>query len=423
MVGRKRGHNRSQSADKVTIIIIARHDMSDGKVIRAGLALAIAFFSAMLGSSLATPLYPVYRDLYGFSASQIMLIFGVYAAGVLVTLMLTSKIQVRVSRYTLAIYIGLVCVSLSALIMIFANNIIALALARFMTGVGSGILMAYVNRSLLKIFNIEKSNLAAINASLALIIGQALGPIISGNALHYHFFELQSPFVFLLLTSGIAMIAIHVYGPMINQSGAITNIYSPSTDEVQALNLSMRHIFIASAALFLSWGMASTFMSQGPTIAQRFYAVNNEQQVSYCLSLFLVIAGATQILMRRKGYLSSLNIGIVGQVIALLTLLYSIISVNRVFLVLAVLLEGFAYGAILVGAAAIVNRFAVHTGKTHLINHLYIIGYIGNWLPFILSVVMDRLSLEYALIVYVILCLLIALTIMILKSKGKTRFN
>ena len=406
--------NISKLPHKFTVIFIASYIMSDAKSFRAGLALAMAFFAGMLSSSLATPLYSVYRKLYDFSASQIMIIFGVYAAGVLVTLILTSRIKLQSSCYTLAIYFGLICVSVSSLLMFLADNIIMLVAARFITGVGSGILMAYVNRSLLNIFNSEETNLAALNSSLALVIGQALGPVVSGNALHYHFFALHSPFVFLLLASVVAIAAVRRYASVINQPDAIRGIWQKGRDKSDSFALLMiNHVRTASAAIFLSWAMASTFMSQGPTISQNFYGLNNTQQVSYCLSAFLAIAGITQLMMRRVRHLSSLNIGIAAQVISMLLLLISSLTVNSFLLTSAVLIEGFAYGAILVGAAAIVNRVAIHSGKAHLVNFLYIIGYIGNWLPMILSIVMDQTSLKVALTLYISLCLFIAVAVLI----------
>lgn len=71
------------------------------------------------------------------------------------------------------------------------------------------------------------------------------------------------------------------------------------------------------------------------------------------------------------------------------------------------MLEGFAYGAILVGAATIVNMVARQSQRTHVINLLYIVGYVGNWLPFSLSMMMDNLPLGTALTGYLIICFLL----------------
>ncbi|MEJ5075801.1 hypothetical protein [Erwinia sp. MYb535] len=168
--------------------------------------------------------------------------------------------------------------------------------------------------------------------------------------------------------------------------------------------LSFRDVIVCCMAIFLSWAMASTFMSQGPTLARTYFNVTSVQLVSYSLSVFLLVAGITQIVMRKKHHYSSLKIGIVTQLSAVLLVLCSVYTTDPFLLFIAVMLEGFAYGAILVGAATIVNVVARQSQRHHLINLLYIVGYVGNWLPFSLSVMMDHFPQETALNAYLCLC-------------------
>ena len=152
-------------------------------------------------------------------------------------------------------------------------------------------------------------------------------------------------------------------------------------------------------------------MSQGPTLAHTYFGISNSQSVSYTLSAFLAIAGVTQFFMRRVGHQFSLGVGIWVQLTALIMASVSSLLAKSDLLLTAVLLEGFAYGAILVGAASIVNRVAVELGKNHLVNMLYILGYIGNWLPLILSLAMDHVNAKTAIVSYLSLCVLIACSI------------
>lgn len=108
--------------------------------------------------------------------------------------------------------------------------------------------------------------------------------------------------------------------------------------------------------------------------------------------------------MRKKHHYSSLKIGVVAQLAAVLLALSSVHTKAPSLLFISVMLEGFAYGAILVGAATIVNMVARQSQQHHLINLLYIVGYVGNWLPFSLSVMMDHFTQETALNAYLILC-------------------
>ncbi|MEZ2454156.1 MFS transporter [Raoultella planticola] len=378
--------------------------MSDKQTSRAGMALALAFFSGMLSSSLPTPLYPVYISLYGFSASQIMTVFGVYAAGVLFALAFTARVNIRAELYTRPLYAGLACVLLSSLLMMFADNFMILILGRFVTGLGSGILMAYINRSLIKIFDTQLSNTAALTASASLILGQAVGPLITGEIVHRGFYALKAPYVILFILVTASVFAIWRSRLVINRHCTPVTAERKNVGAQGHKALSFRDVIVCCMAIFLSWAMASTFMSQGPTLARTYFNVASVQLVSYSLSAFLLVAGITQIVMRKKHHYSSLKIGIVAQLAAVLLALCSVRTTDPVLLFISVMLEGFAYGAILVGAATIVNLVARQSLRHHLINLLYIVGYVGNWLPFSLSVMMDHFYPETALNGYLLLC-------------------
>ena len=387
--------------------------MLDIRSSRAGLALALAFFSGMLSSSLPTPLYPVYISLYGFSASQIMTVFGVYAAGVLFALIVTAKINSRPESYASPIYAGLGCVFISSLLMMFAHNIITLILARFITGLGSGILMAYINRSLIKIFDTEISNAAALTATASLILGQAIGPLITGNIVHHGFYELKAPYVILLSLVVISIIGVWRSRQVVNKP-IIPILIERQKTIIESINmLSFRDVIFCCMAIFLSWAMASTFMSQGPMLAHIYFNVTSVQRVSYSLSAFLLVAGVTQLVMRKKHHYSSLRIGVTAQLAAVLIALVSVHTISPDLLLISVMLEGFAYGAILVGAVTIVNIVARQSQQTHIINLIYIVGYVGNWLPFSLSTMMDHLPVKTALVDYLFICILFSISVFI----------
>ena len=68
---------------------------------RAGrpfLILAVAFFTLLLGSNLPTPLYAVYRELFGFSGIVLTLVFATYMLVLVPTLLLCGQLSDRVGR-------------------------------------------------------------------------------------------------------------------------------------------------------------------------------------------------------------------------------------------------------------------------------------------------------------------------------------
>ncbi|MBA2348535.1 MAG: MFS transporter, partial [Solirubrobacterales bacterium] len=79
----------------------------------AFLAVAAAFVITMIGTTLPTPLYPLYRDEYGFSQLTITVIFAAYAAGVIAALLLFGNLSDVIGRRRVLLP-GLVCSALSA---------------------------------------------------------------------------------------------------------------------------------------------------------------------------------------------------------------------------------------------------------------------------------------------------------------------
>ena len=62
------------------------------------LGVAFAFLLTMLGTTLPTPLYPVYQQRFGFSQLMITVIFTAYAVGVIAALITTGRWSDQVGR-------------------------------------------------------------------------------------------------------------------------------------------------------------------------------------------------------------------------------------------------------------------------------------------------------------------------------------
>ena len=64
----------------------------------AFLGVAFAFLVTMLGTTLPTPLYPVYQQRFGFSQLIVTVIFAAYAVGVIAALLTTGRFELGSGR-------------------------------------------------------------------------------------------------------------------------------------------------------------------------------------------------------------------------------------------------------------------------------------------------------------------------------------
>src|SRR3954467_15737838 len=96
---------------------------SDTPARRLGpLLAAYAFIVTMLGTTLPTPLYPIYRDEFGFSQFLVTVIFATYAAGVIAALLLFGNASDSIGRRR-ALLPGLVLCAASAGMFLLAHGL------------------------------------------------------------------------------------------------------------------------------------------------------------------------------------------------------------------------------------------------------------------------------------------------------------
>src|SRR6202050_3200287 len=101
-------------------------------------AAAFALAVAMLGTTLPTPLYALYRQQFGFSELMITVIFATYAAGVIASLLLFGRLSDQIGRRWLLLP-GLVLSALSAVCFLTATGLPLLLVGRVLSGLSAGI--------------------------------------------------------------------------------------------------------------------------------------------------------------------------------------------------------------------------------------------------------------------------------------------
>src|ERR1700756_4473694 len=101
--------------------------------------LAFVFAATMLGTTLPTPLYDIYQVQWHFSAAIVTVTFAVYAAGVLLALLLTGRASDEAGRKpVLAAALG--CSALSTVVFILAPNVGVLMAGRGLSGFSAGLM-------------------------------------------------------------------------------------------------------------------------------------------------------------------------------------------------------------------------------------------------------------------------------------------
>jgi MFS family permease len=168
------------------------------------LAVVATELAAMfVGAILPTPLYPLYREAFGFSGVTLTLIYAVYVLGNLLALLLFGRLSDQIGRRNTSLpAIG--CGMASALVFAFAAGTAWLfagrALSGFSTGLASGAATAWIA----ELYADRGTGTAARIASAANFFGCAGGPLLGGLLAQFAPAPLRLPFLVYLLLLGAA---------------------------------------------------------------------------------------------------------------------------------------------------------------------------------------------------------------------------
>ncbi|TVT15431.1 MFS transporter, partial [Amycolatopsis rhizosphaerae] len=152
---------------------------------RAAVALiSFAFTTAMIGTTLPTPLYPLYQRAFGFGELTTTVVFAVYALGVMAALLLAGGWSDRLGRRPM-LRAGLALSALAAVVFVLADSTPWLAVGRVLSGLSAGIFTGTATATLVDVAPPGSRGRASLVAAAANMAGLGLGPLLAGVLAQY----------------------------------------------------------------------------------------------------------------------------------------------------------------------------------------------------------------------------------------------
>jgi predicted MFS family arabinose efflux permease len=160
--------------------------------LRVGLLLAVMF----MGSTLLTPLYPLYRREFGFSEVTLTLVYATYVIGNLVALLFLGRVSDQIGRRRVSVP-AMSLGAIATLIFLFAPATPWLFVGRMLSGLAIGVAAAVAAAWAVEL---ERDRTAATTmTTTANMAGIALGPLLAGLIASYAPAPLRTSFVVYLV--------------------------------------------------------------------------------------------------------------------------------------------------------------------------------------------------------------------------------
>ncbi|EHB66603.1 MULTISPECIES: MFS transporter [Paenibacillus] len=132
----------------------------------------------MLSNS-ATPLYVQWQTALGFTNGTLTVIFAAYIAGLLGSLLAAGQLSDRFGRKAV-LYPGLLAAVAACALFASAESVGMLLAARLLTGIAVGVIVSAGMAAVVDSGGHSKRQLASLAASVAMVLGAGLGPLLAG---------------------------------------------------------------------------------------------------------------------------------------------------------------------------------------------------------------------------------------------------
>jgi MFS family permease len=337
--------------------------------------LTFVLTTTMLGTTLPTPLYVIYQARWHFSAAMVTVIFAVYAAAVLATLLLAGRSSDQAGRRpVLAVALG--AAALSTLAFIFAPDEGVLLVGRILSGLAAG-LMTGTATAMLTELSPGAGRRSSLVATAANMGGLGLGPLFAGLLAQYAPHPTTLVFEVYLAVLAVAALCLRFVPE---------TVLARRRPTVRFAGLGIpergRGQFIAAAvAGFAAFALLGLFSSLVPGfIGGVLHQGSHAIQGAAVFGLF-AIGTITQVVLSRFGRRPVVLAGL-GLFLAALALILAALAQASMALFLAgTVVGGVSVGAIFLGCLATASRLAPPERRGHVVSTFFVACYAGLIIP------------------------------------------
>ncbi|WP_371776803.1 MFS transporter [Streptomyces sp. NBC_01438] len=367
-------------------------------------ATAYTLLILLTGTNLPTPLYRGYEAKFDFSPFVVTLIFAVYVAALIPSLLVAGPLSDAIGRRRVLLP-AIALAALGSLGFALANGTGWLFAARILQGLAVGAASGALTAALSELEPSGSRRKAALVSTVASVGGLGLGPVLAGLLAQYAPAPDVVPFVVeivLLIPAAIAVMRM----PATRQGAR----WRPRRPQIPRR---MRAVFVTSGtANFAAFAVIGLFLTLIPAYVATLTNSTNLMLGGGTAALMLACSAIVQLLAygRPAHLLQLVGLPVLALGLGLLVLVGAIDSLA--LLLGATVLAGIGHGLAFLGGLTTVNNAAPDSGRAEVLSSFYVIVYTGVGLPVLgVGVLATTISLTTAVSwfagIVAVLCLLV----------------
>jgi MFS family permease len=335
---------------------------------------------ALFASITPTPLYGLYRELWNFSPLVLTLVYGVYAFGVLASLILAGRLSDQVGRRpVLLVALGVLLVT--TVVFMAAGSVGWLFVARGLQGLATGLALGAASAAMLDLH--PRRDPAAVGLANGVVSagGLGLGMLASATLVELLPAPRVLPYVLLLVLFAIAFAgALLMPEPVRDRSRPRLTPQRPSV-----LPAVRRPFLLAALAVISSWSIGGLFFSLGPQLSASLFDSRNHLVAGIGVFVLAGAGSVAQLAFGRSRPWVGAAAGSVALSAGMLLIVAAVAAESGVLYVLGALIGGAGFGVAFLGALRGLSAVIPPQHRAEVMSAFYVVAYGALSLPAVLA--------------------------------------
>ena len=338
---------------------------------------AYAFLVTMVGTTLPTPLYPLFEQRYSFGELMVTVIFAVYAFGVIAGLLVFGNLSDEIGRKPV-LMVGLGFSAASALLFIFAGSLAPIFAGRVISGFSAGVFTGTATAMLVDLAPGGNRRLGSLVAVVVNLGGLGVGTLLAGALADHFGSPLRLPFIVDLVLLGPAVVGLLVTPETVERTAFRLRLQRLSVPP------EVRSVFVRGAtAGFGSFAVAGVFSSVAPVFLGQILGRTSHALAGAIVFTLFSASIVGQLVVSRLSDRRALVSGCVllAGGVGLLALALGIESLAA--LIASASVVGLGQGLVIGAGLAAINQRAPVAQRGEVASSFFVVMYVGLSLPVI----------------------------------------
>ena len=347
---------------------------------RPFILVSLALCIGTIGTALASPLYPIYQQLWQLLPSHITYIFVAYMFGCLTTLLFLGRSS-NSFGFIRTLQTGLFFAVIGLTLSVFASNSYFLGFGRFIIGIASGLISTSAMLGLIYTIPDSHKQNAAQLSSIITVLGFGLGPFIGGAIAQFSDDPLITPYLPVIAAAILSLLSLFSIKSLNFDRQPFSVAPHLELPEIRFKKL----FYIASFTAFCAFGSFSLFASLAPSFIKNIIPWHGPLISGATIASILLVSALVQFIAKSIDIHKALNLGLILLISSYVILSICMIMHWSALFFISVICVGMGHGLSLLGAFALVHHMTNIENRAAVISTYLFIAYFGTIVPIIVA--------------------------------------